>query len=31
MYIRSQSERFASEKSYIEPYIYKQIGDENAE
>jgi hypothetical protein len=31
MYIRSQSERFVSEKSYIEPYIYKQVGDENAE
>ena len=31
MYIRSQSERFISEKSYIEPYVYKQVGDENAE
>ncbi len=31
MYIRSQSERFISEKSYIEPYIYKQVSSENDE
>ena len=31
MYIRSQSERFIAEKSYIEPYVYKQVSDENYE
>ncbi len=31
MYIRSQSERFISEKSYIEPHIYKQVSSENDE
>ncbi len=31
MYIRSQAERFISEKSYIEPHIYKQVITENDE
>lgn len=31
MYIRSQSERFIAEKSYIEPYIYKRVSSEDDE
>ena len=31
MYIRSQSDRFISEKSYIEPHIYRQVNNEKDE
>lgn len=31
MYISSESKRFISEKSYVEPYIYKQVINENDE
>ena len=31
MYIGSKSQTYIAQKSYIEPYVYKSVGDDNEE